>query len=73
MSDVQAIRKNRFSISIGDKVICKDNSKNPRLVLGQTYQVSGVSVMSRYIKVMVGRRSGIYLRDRFALSLSESP
>jgi hypothetical protein len=41
--------------------------------VGQTYQVSGVSVMSRYIKVMVGRRSGIYLRDRFALSLSESP
>jgi len=65
----QAIRKNRFSIAIGDKVICKDNSNNPRLILGQTYRVTGVSVMRRYLKVMVGSRSGIYLRDRFAMLL----
>ena len=66
----QAIRKDKFTLSIGDEVICKDNSNNPRLVLGQTYRVSGVSVMSRYIKVMVGSRSGIYIRERFALLLS---
>jgi hypothetical protein len=67
-----AIRHDKFSPVIGSEVICKDNSKNPRLILGQTYQVTGVSVMSRYIKVMVGSRSGIYLRDRFALLLPSS-
>jgi hypothetical protein len=68
----QAIRKNRFSLTIGDPVICTDNSNNPRLILGQTYRVTGVSVMSRYLKVMVGSRSGIYLRDRFAMLLPSS-
>jgi hypothetical protein len=65
----QAIRKNRFSLAIGDPVICTDSGNNPRLILGQVYRVTGVSVMSRYLKVMVGSRSGIYLRDRFAIVL----
>ena len=67
-----AIRHDKFTMSIGSEVICKDNSKNPRLILGQTYQVTGVSVMSRYVKVMVGSRSGIYLRERFAMLLPSS-
>jgi hypothetical protein len=65
----QAIRKNRFTIAIGDPVICTDNSNNTRLRAGVIYRVTGVSVMSRYLKVMVGSRSGIYLRDRFAIVL----
>jgi hypothetical protein len=67
---MNALRKDNFSISIGTQVVCVDDNNNSRLKAGVIYKVTGVSVMSRYIKVMVGTRSGIYLRDRFALLLS---
>lgn len=67
-----AIRNDNFSVDIGTKVVCIDDRNIPRLRAGVIYHVSGVSVMSAYIKVMVGKRSGIYLRERFALLMSKA-